>query len=68
MPYERLQSLFATMFNVTISHGTLANIVREMLDKSQPAIALIERLSGSLSLSASMSRDVIVMANSIGRG
>ena len=44
MPYERLQSLFATMFNVSISQGTLANIVREMLDKSQPAIALIERL------------------------
>ena len=44
MPYERLQSLFATMFNVSISQGTLANIVREMLDKSKPAIALIERL------------------------
>lgn len=44
MPYERLQSLFATMFNVSISQGTLANIVREMLDQSQPAIALIERL------------------------
>lgn len=44
MPYERLQSLFATMLNVTISQGTLANIVREMLDKSKPAIALIERL------------------------
>ena len=44
MPYERLQSLFATMFNVTISQGTLANIVREMLDKSKPAITLIERL------------------------
>ena len=35
MPYERLQSLFATMFNVSISQGTLANIVREMLDKSR---------------------------------
>lgn len=44
MPYERLQSLFATMFNVSISQGTLANIVREMLDRSKPAIALIERL------------------------
>ncbi len=44
MPYERLQSLFATMFHVSISQGTLANIVREMLDKSKPAIALIERL------------------------
>lgn len=44
MPYERLQSLFATMFNVSISQGTLANIVREMLDKSKPAVALIERL------------------------
>ena len=43
MPYERLQSLFATMFNVSISQGTLANIVREMLDKSRPAIDLIER-------------------------
>ena len=44
MPYERLQSLFATMFNVSISQGTLANIVRGMLDKSRPAIELIERL------------------------
>ena len=44
MPYERLQSLFATMFNVSISQGTLVNIVREMLDKSRPAIELIERL------------------------
>ena len=44
MPYERLQSLLATMFNVSISQGTLANIVREMLDKSRPAIELIERL------------------------
>ena len=44
MPYERLQSLFATMFHVSISQGTLANIVREMFDKSRPAIELIERL------------------------
>lgn len=44
MPYERLQSLFETMFNVRISQGTLANIVREMLDKSRPAIDLIERM------------------------
>ncbi|MBD5357552.1 MAG: IS66 family transposase [Bacteroides sp.] len=44
MPYERLQSLFETMFNVSISQGTLANIVRGMLDKSRPATALIERL------------------------
>ena len=43
MPYERLRSLFATLFNVSISQGTLANIVREMLDKSRPAIRLIER-------------------------
>lgn len=43
MPYERLQSLFSTMFNVSISQGTLANIVREMLEKSKPAIAMIER-------------------------
>ncbi len=44
MPYERLQSLFETMFNVRISQGTLANIVREMLERSRPAIALIERM------------------------
>ena len=44
MPYERLQSLFETMFNVRISQGTLANIVHEMLDKSRPAIDIIERL------------------------
>lgn len=40
MPYERLQSLFATMFNLSISQGTLAN----MLDKFRSAIALIARL------------------------
>lgn len=44
MPYERLQSLFDTMFNVRISQGTLADIVREMLEKSRPAIDLIERM------------------------
>lgn len=44
MPYERLQSLFETMFNVRISQGTLANIVREMLEKARPAIDLIERM------------------------
>ena len=44
MPYERLQSLFDTMFHLSISQGTLANIVREMLDKSRPAIEVIERL------------------------
>lgn len=44
MPYERLQSLFKTMFNIGISQGTLANIVREMPEKSRPAIELIERL------------------------
>lgn len=38
MLYEGLQSLFETMFNVRISQGTLANIVREMLEKSRPAI------------------------------
>lgn len=44
MPYERLQSLFVALFNVSISQGTLANIVRETPDKSKPAITLIERL------------------------
>lgn len=44
MPYERLQSLFSALFNVSISQGTLANIVREMLDKSKPAISLLERM------------------------
>lgn len=44
MPYERLQSLFETMFNVRISQGTPANIVREMLEKSRPAIELTERM------------------------
>ena len=44
MPYERLQSLSATMFNVRISQGTPVNIVREMLYKSRPATDLIERL------------------------
>ncbi|MCM1450709.1 MAG: transposase [Clostridium sp.] len=44
MPYERLQSLFATMFGIKISQDTLAKIVREMLEKSKPAIDLIERI------------------------
>ncbi len=44
VPYKRLQSLFSAMFNVSISQGTLANMVREMLEKSKPAIGLIERL------------------------
>ncbi len=44
MPYERLQSLFETMFNVRISQGTPANIIREILEKARPAIDLIERM------------------------
>lgn len=44
MPYERLQSLLATIFNVSVSQRILVNIVREMLDKSRPAIELMERL------------------------
>lgn len=44
MPYERLQAMFGTIFNIKISQGTLANIVKEMLEKSKPAIALIEKL------------------------
>ena len=44
MPYERLQSLFAAMFGIKISQGTLANIVCEMLEKSKPAIDLIEKM------------------------
>lgn len=44
MPYERLQAMFDTIFNIKISQGTLANIVKEMLEKSKPAIALIEKL------------------------
>lgn len=44
MPYERLQSLFAAMFGIKISQGTLANIVSEMLEKSKPAIDLIEKM------------------------
>ena len=44
LPYERLQAMFGTVFNISISQGTLVNIVREILEKSKPAIALIERL------------------------
>ena len=44
IPYERLQSMFATLFNLEISQGTLANITEEMLEKSKPATDLIERL------------------------
>lgn len=43
MPYERLQSLFAAMFNVPTSQGTLVNILRGMPDKSRPAVSLTER-------------------------
>ena len=43
MPYERLQSLFETLFNIKISQGTLSNIVAEMLEKSKPAIEIIEK-------------------------
>lgn len=43
MPYERLQAMFDTVFNIKISQGTLVNIVKEMLEKSKPAIALIEQ-------------------------
>ena len=43
MPYERLQAMFDTVFNIRISQGTLVNIVKEMLEKSRPAIALIEQ-------------------------
>ncbi|MDR2915091.1 MAG: IS66 family transposase [Tannerella sp.] len=42
VPYQRLQSLFSNLFNIEISQGTLANIIREMLDKSKPAIGQIE--------------------------
>ena len=42
-PYERLQAMFDTVFNISISQGTLVNIVKEMLEKSRPAIALIEQ-------------------------
>ena len=35
VPYERLQSMFDTVFNIKISQGTLANIVKEMLEKSK---------------------------------
>lgn len=41
---ERLLSLFSTMFNVSISQGTLANIVVDMMKESEPAIELIEHL------------------------
>lgn len=43
MPYERLQSLFETLFNIKISQGTLFNIVVGMLEKSKPALEIIER-------------------------
>lgn len=32
MPYERSQSLFAKLFHVSISQGTLANIVHDCVD------------------------------------
>jgi hypothetical protein len=43
VPYQRLQCLFSDLFNIEISQGTLANIIREMLDKSKPAIEQIEQ-------------------------
>ena len=42
LPYERLQTLMREMFSVEMSQGTVNNIVREALEKSAPAIKLLE--------------------------
>lgn len=42
LPYERLQTLMREMFSVEISQGTINNIVREALRKSEPAIRMLE--------------------------
>ena len=42
LPYERLQTLMREMFSVEMSQGTVNNIVREALKKSEPAIRLLE--------------------------
>lgn len=68
IPYERLQSMFATLFNLDISQGTLANITEEMLEKSKPAIDLIERLIKCPRWLVSTSWDVIAKATSTGHG
>lgn len=42
LPYGRLQTLMREMFSVEMSQGTVNNIVREALEKSAPAIKLLE--------------------------
>ena len=42
LPYERLQTLMREMFSVKMSQGTVNNIVREALKKSEPAIRALE--------------------------
>ena len=42
LPYERLSVLMKEVFGVHLSQGTISNFVQETLQKSQPAIKLLE--------------------------
>lgn len=42
IPYERLQSLLKTIFNIEMSQGTISNIIQSARKKAVPAIELIK--------------------------
>lgn len=42
VPYERLQSLLKTIFNIEMSQGTISNIIQSTRKKATPAIELIK--------------------------
>lgn len=42
IPYERLQSLLKTIFNIEMSKGTISNIIQSTRKKAMPAIELIK--------------------------
>lgn len=44
IPYERLQSLLKTVFNIEMSQGTISNLIQATNAKSEPAIRLIKEL------------------------
>jgi len=42
VPYQRLQSMLETVFNIRMSQGTISNLIRDAKKKAEPAIALIK--------------------------
>lgn len=42
IPYERLQSLLKTIFNIEMGQGTISNIIQSTRKKAVPAIELIK--------------------------